>query len=59
MDPDERSGGLILVWGKEVTVYHIRNTSFSIEVEFETLESGCKLWAIFVYESNKEKVRRE
>lgn len=35
MDP-EGSRGLLLGWDKDVTVYQIVNTSFSIEVEFET-----------------------
>lgn len=46
-------------WDKDVTVHQIVNTSFSIEVEFETSDSGGKMWAIFVYLSNKEKQRKE
>lgn len=59
MDPDGRSGGLLLGWAMDVTIHQILHTSFSIEVEFETYDSGGKLCAIFVYASHNERVRRE
>lgn len=43
MDPNGRSGGLLLGWDKDVIVNQIVNSSFSIEVEFETSVSGGKL----------------
>lgn len=59
MDPIGKSGGLLLGWNDEVQVYQIRCSSFSLEVELETLETNIRMWAIFVYASNKEKVRAE
>lgn len=58
MDPDGRSGGLLLGWDEGVTIFQILHTTFSIEVEFETIDSGGKLWGIFVYASNKKRVRK-
>lgn len=43
MDPLGRSGGLLLGWDKEVTIFQIRETSFSLEVDFETLELGSTM----------------
>lgn len=40
-------------------MYQIISTAFSLEVEFETLETGGKMWAIFVYASNKDRIRAE
>lgn len=54
-----RSGELLLGWEKEVTIYQVQCTSFSIEVEFETVETKGSMWAIFVYASNRDNVRYE
>lgn len=43
VNPVGRSGGLLLGWGKEVTIYQVQCTSFSIEVEFETVETKGRL----------------
>lgn len=42
-----------------MTVYQIVSSEFSIEVDFETMETQGIIWAIFVYANNKEKVRAE
>lgn len=42
MDPDGRSGGPFLGWTEGVIVNQVLNTTFSIEVEFETSDSGGK-----------------
>lgn len=44
-------------WDTQVTIIQIRHTTFSIEVEFATSDSGGKLWAIFLHASNRENVR--
>lgn len=44
-------------WDRQVTIFQIRHTTFSIEVEFATSDSGGKFWAIFVYARNRENVR--
>lgn len=59
MDPLGRSGGLLLGWDKEVTIFHIRETSFSLEVDFETLELGSRMWVVLIYASNDERSRSE
>lgn len=56
--PDGRSGGLLLGWAESVTVFQVVHTTFSIEIEFETEDSGGKLWGIFVYVNNKEKIKQ-
>lgn len=43
VNPIGRSGGLLLGWDRNVTIYQIRNTTFSIEVEFETTNSRGKM----------------
>lgn len=43
VDPDGRISGLLLGWDKGVTIFQIRNTLFSIEIEFETSDSGGKI----------------
>lgn len=35
------------------------NTTFGIEVEFETADSRGKLWGVFVYASNKDGIRKD
>lgn len=59
MDPVGRSGGLLLSWTEEVNVYQIKSSTFSLEIEFETPKTNRRMWAVFVYASNKEKVRTE
>ena len=59
VEPKGKSGGLLLGWEREVSVHQIINTKFSIEVEFETVDIRGKTWAVFVYASNKEGVRKE
>lgn len=59
VDPIGKSGGLLLSWSEEVIVYQIRSSNFYIDVEFETLETNGRMWATFVYTSNKEKGRAE
>lgn len=46
-------------WEGEVKVYQIVSSSFSIEVEFETVDKSGRMWAVFIYTNNKEKVRAE
>lgn len=53
------SGGLLLSWTEKVNVYQIKSSNFSLEIEFETLETNGRMWAVFVYASNKEKFRTE
>lgn len=38
VDSIGKSGGLLLCWGKDISIYQIITTSFSIEVEFEAPE---------------------
>lgn len=59
VDPNGKSGGLFVGWSKEVTVHQIIRTEFCLEVEFETQDSGGRIWAIFIYASNKERVRTD
>lgn len=59
VNPIDRSGSLLLGWDRNVTIYQIRNITFSIEVEFEAADSRGKMWAIFIYASNREKIRIE
>lgn len=59
MDPVGMSVGLLLSWTKEVNVYQIKSLTFSLEIEFEMPETNGRIWAVFVYASNKEKVRTE
>lgn len=59
VDPIGQNGLLILGWGRDVTIYQIKNTTFSVEVEFETLKTKGRMWTIFVYANNKESVRVE
>lgn len=65
VDPREKSGGLLLGWSDDGTIYQIHTSQFSIEVELETSEfivhslTNGKMWAVFIYASNKEKVRVE
>lgn len=59
VDLDRMSGGLFLGWAPGVIIHQIVNRSFSIELEFETGNSGGKLWAIFVYASTKDRVCKE
>lgn len=59
MDHVGRSGGFLLGWSRNVTIYQILSSSFCIEVEFETLETKGKMWGVFVYANNKEKVKGE
>lgn len=57
MNPNERSEGLLMRWDRNVTIYEIKHNSFSIKVDFESANSKGRLWGIFVYASNKERVR--
>lgn len=59
VDPIGKSGGLLLEQGTDVTIFQIITTAFSMEIEFETPEIEGKMWAIFVYASNKERIRAE
>lgn len=59
VNPIGRSGGLLLGWAEGVTVHQIKGSSFCIEVEFESVETKRKMWAVFIYTSNKEKERVE
>lgn len=59
VEPNGKSGGLLLGWDEGVTVHQVRNSSFYIELEFETSKTNGSMWAIFVYASNNEKVRVE
>lgn len=59
VDPEGRSGGLLVGWGHDVIVHQILGCSYSVEVEFETPETKGKIWAIFIYASIKEKLRSE
>lgn len=45
--------------GSEVTIHQIQSTSYHIEVEFETIETKGRMWAIFVYASIKERTITE
>lgn len=53
------SGRMLVGWNKDVTVHQIQHTDISIEIEFELLESGGRIWAIFVYASTNDRVRVE
>lgn len=57
VDPEERSGGLLLGQSSDVIVHQIHSNSYSIEVEFETTKTKGKIWDIFIYASIKDKVR--
>lgn len=46
-------------WGETVIVHQLHCTDYSIEVEFATKETKGNMWAVIVYASNKEKVRKE
>lgn len=59
MDPQGKSGGMFLGWGKDVKVYKIVSNEFCMEVELETKDSAGRVWAIFIYASNKERIRYE
>lgn len=59
VDPIGGNGGLLLGWEKEVFIYQIMNTTFSIELEFEISGTEGKMWAIFVYASNRDRIRTE
>lgn len=47
VDSIGKSGGLLLCWGKDVSIFQIITTSFSIKVEFEAPESRGKMWVVF------------
>lgn len=59
VDPLGRSGGLLLGWDKEVTIFQIREISFSLEIDFETSQLESRMWAVFIYASNDERRRSE
>lgn len=59
MDPVGWGGGLLLSQTEEVNVYQIKSSNFSLEIEFETPKTNGRMWAVFVYASNKENVRIE
>lgn len=59
VDPIGKSGGLLLGWSLDVIIHHIRSTHYSLEVDFEIPGSVDRMWAVFVYASNKEAVRLE
>lgn len=42
-----------------MSVYQIISNDFCVEVELKSQDSGEKIWAVFIYASNKEKVRYE
>lgn len=54
-NPIGKSAGLLLGWSKDVTIHQIISSGFSIEVELEPADTKGKIWAVFVYTSNKEK----
>lgn len=54
-----KSGELLPGLGSEVTIHHIQSTSYCIEVEFETVGTKGRIWAIFLYGSIKERTRTE
>lgn len=39
--------------------YQVKGSSFSIEVEFETVNTNGRMLNVFVYVSNKERMRAE
>lgn len=53
------SGGRLLGWEEGVTIYQVKGSLFRIKVEFETVETNGRMWNVFVYASNKERVRAE
>lgn len=55
----DKSGGLLVGWTEEVKVHQIISSSFSIELEFETVKTGGKMWAIFIHASNKDRIQGE
>lgn len=55
VDPIGKSAGLLLGWFEDVTIHQIFSSRFSLEVEFETVDTKGKMWAVFIYASNKEK----
>lgn len=55
--PKEKSGGLLLGWEKEVSIYQIISNDFCMKVELESQDSGGRIWVMFIYASNKDKVR--
>lgn len=54
-----KSDGLLLGWTEEVTIHQIISSMFSLEVEFETIDTKGKMWEVFVYANNKEKDRMD
>lgn len=46
-------------WTEEVNVYQMKSSTFSLEIEFQTPKTKGRIWAVFVYASNNEKVRTE
>lgn len=59
VNPIGNSDGLLFGWGKDITIHQIIITDFSMEVELESPETEGRVWAVFLYTSNKENVRKE
>lgn len=59
VEPNGRSGGLLLGWGFGVTIHQIMHTTYTIEVEFASSETIGKVWAFFVYASIRDRDRKE
>lgn len=68
VDPLGKSGGLLVGWGRDVTIHTIQLSDFCVEVEtiqlsdlvtFEGLETNGRMWAIFVYASIKGGIKSE
>lgn len=59
INPIGMSGGRLLGWEEGVTIYQVKGSLFRIEVEFETVETNGRMWNVFVYANNKERVRAE
>lgn len=55
----DRSGGLLLGWGENITIHNIQENAFCVEVEFEGAETNGKMRAIFVYVSTRDRTRSE
>lgn len=43
VNPVGKSGGLLMGWGKDVTIYTIQLSDFCVEVKFEGIETNGRM----------------
>ncbi|CAA0841468.1 Unknown protein, partial [Striga hermonthica] len=59
VDPLGLSGGLLLLWGRDVSILQVLGNQFSIEVEVEGTAGGPSFWVVFTYMSTDSRIREE